>query len=42
MAAASLELPVCTVRWRVMVAEETPLVSRRVMSLEGVRTTGGC
>jgi hypothetical protein len=26
----------------VMVVEVTPLVSRRAMSLEGVRTTGGC
>lgn len=41
IAAASLELPVWTVRWLVMVVEEMPLESRRAMSLEGVRTTGG-
>lgn len=42
IAAASLELPVWMVRWRVMVVWEIPLESRRAMSLEGVRTTGGC
>lgn len=42
IAVASLELPVWIVRWLAMVVGEMPLESRRPMSLEGVRTTGGC